>query len=144
MSRPATADDLEAVGAIEQACFGPEAWSSGLVADELASPDRVVLVHEADGRVDAYGTVGVVADVADLHRIATLPPAQGRGVARALLDDLLAAAAARGAERMLLEVAEPNVAARRLYEAAGFATISVRRRYYPSGADALVMERALA
>jgi ribosomal-protein-alanine acetyltransferase len=140
--RPATADDLEAVVALEQACFGPEAWSAGLVADELASPSRVVLVHD-DGAVRAYGTVGVVADVADLHRIATAPQQQGRGVGRALLDALLSAAREQGAERMLLEVADTNTAARRLYEGTGFATIATRRRYYPSGADALVMERAL-
>ncbi|TCI97751.1 ribosomal protein S18-alanine N-acetyltransferase [Aeromicrobium sp. IC_218] len=143
MIRPATADDLDAVVALEQACFGAEAWSAGLVADELASPSRAVLVHDEDG-VRAYGTIGVVADVADLHRIATHPRSQGHGLGRALLDALLTAARAQEAERMLLEVAATNEPARRLYERAGFATIATRRRYYASGADALVMERALA
>lgn len=142
MIRPAAPVDLDALVALERACFGTEAWSAGLVAGELAAADRVVLVHDAGG-VDAYGTIGVVADVADLHRIATLPAARGRGVARALLADLLDAAAERGAERMLLEVVATNAPARRLYDAAGFTTIATRRRYYASGADALVMERAL-
>jgi ribosomal-protein-alanine N-acetyltransferase len=140
--RPATTEDLDVLVAIERACFGGEAWSEGLLAGELGSDDRVVLVHE-DAGVDAYGTVGVVADVADLHRIATRPDARGRGVAATLLADLLDAARERGAERMLLEVADSNASARRLYERAGFATIATRRRYYPSGADALVMERVL-
>lgn len=142
MIRPATADDLDAVVALEQACFGAEAWSAGLVAGELASSSRVVLVHDEDG-VQAYGTIGVVADVADLHRIATHPRHQGRGVGRGLLDALLAAAREQRAARMLLEVAAPNEPARRLYERAGFTAIATRRRYYPSGADALVMERVL-
>lgn len=142
MIRPATADDVDAVVALEQACFGTEAWSAGLVAGELAADSRVVLVHDADG-VDAYGTVGVVAEVADLHRIATRPQRQGRGLARGLLDALLDAARGEGAERMLLEVADTNVPARRLYERAGFTTIATRRRYYPSGADALVLELVL-
>lgn len=142
MIRPATADDLDAVVALEQACFGAEAWSAGLVAGELTADTRVVLVHDDDG-VDAYGTVGVVADVADLHRIATRPQRQGQGLGRGLLDALLEAARGEGAERMLLEVADTNVPARTLYERAGFTTIATRRRYYPSGADALVMERVL-
>ncbi len=142
MIRPATADDLDAVVALERACFGAEAWSPGLVAGELAADSRVVLVHD-DAGVDAYGTIGVVADVADLHRIATRPQRQGRGLARGLLDALTSAAREQGAERMLLEVASTNDPARRLYERAGFATIATRRRYYASGADALVMERVL-
>ena len=41
---------------------------------------------------------------------------------------------------MLLEVADHNTAAIALYGSFGFGTISRRGRYYPDGADALVME----
>jgi ribosomal-protein-alanine N-acetyltransferase len=44
---------------------------------------------------------------------------------------------------MFLEVAERNGAARALYAAAGFAAAGRRRRYYPDGADALVLRRSL-
>jgi ribosomal-protein-alanine N-acetyltransferase len=48
---------------------------------------------------------------------------------------------------MLLEVRPSNDRARRLYESCGFATVGVRKRYYPSfnetREDALVMRRML-
>jgi ribosomal-protein-alanine N-acetyltransferase len=53
------------------------------------------------------------------------------------------AAAAAGAARMLLEVAEDNAAARALYAAAGFAPAGRRPRYYPDGRDALLLAAIL-
>ena len=48
-------------------------------------------------------------------------------------------AAARGAQAVLLEVAEPNVAARALYAGFGFQEVGQRRHYYADGSDALVL-----
>jgi ribosomal protein S18 acetylase RimI-like enzyme len=55
-----------------------------------------------------------------LAGMAVLPEARRRGVARALVQRLLADAQARGDRRMVLEVIEQNAAAVRLYESAGF------------------------
>ena len=45
---------------------------------------------------------------------------------------------------VMLEVRADNSAALRLYERFGFERISVRRRYYPDGADACIMRSVLA
>jgi ribosomal-protein-alanine N-acetyltransferase len=142
MIRPATATagDVAAIVAIESACFGPSAWSEALVTDEVRSERHVVLVTDD---LTAYGAVSLAADVADLDRIAVLPDARGRGVARAVLTTLVDRARDLGAERMLLEVAADNTAAIGLYEAHGFDTISTRAGYYAGGVDALVMELAI-
>jgi ribosomal-protein-alanine N-acetyltransferase len=67
------------------------------------------------------------------------PAAQGGGIGRALLRDLLAHA---GPRRVVLEVRTDNAAAIALYESEGFVILGVRRRYYrPSGADAYTMAR---
>jgi ribosomal-protein-alanine acetyltransferase len=140
--RPATVDDAVAITAIEQDAFGVDAWSATLVEQELAGPARVVLVAVQDGEVVGYASVSVVTDVADLTRIAVLTGQRRRGVARALLDAVVAAAAERGAQRLLLEVEASNSAATSLYRAVGAQEISRRRDYYGPGADALVMELA--
>ena len=81
-------------------------------------------------------------DVADLMTIATAPVAQGRGLGRRLLDELVRRAERSGAEALLLEVRADNEAAKRLYATSGFEVISVRRRYYqPGDIDALVMRK---
>ena len=64
-----------------------------------------------------------------------------------LLQAALEAAEREGAKAVYLEVAEDNVAARRLYASHGFEEAGRRRAYYPragAGAvDALVLRRAL-
>ena len=53
---------------------------------------------------------------------------------------LMCAAAARGAERMTLEVRPSNTPALRLYKGLGFAAIGVRKKYYQDNdEDAILM-----
>ncbi|MET0820915.1 MAG: ribosomal protein S18-alanine N-acetyltransferase [Aeromicrobium sp.] len=137
MSRRATLDDVDSITAIETTCFGASAWSETLVTDEVQGERNVVLVADD---VTAYGAISVTGDVADLDRIAVLPGSRGRGLARGLLVELVDLARDLDAERMLLEVAADNVAAIGLYEAHGFDTIAIRRRYYAGWVDALVMQ----
>ncbi|MCW2749201.1 MAG: rimI [Aeromicrobium sp.] len=137
MIRTATPGDVEAIVGIELACFGASAWGETLVRDEVAGERHHLLVSDD---LQAYGAVSLAGDVADLDRIAVLPPSRGQGLARELLTDLIDRARDLGAARMLLEVAADNTAAIGLYESFGFETISIRKAYYPDGADALVME----
>ncbi len=78
-----------------------------------------------------------------LQRIGVRPDHQRRGLARSLLDEVLAEAAAGGADRMLLEVSAVNTAALAFYARADFVEIDRRRRYYRDGSDAVVMRRSL-
>lgn len=140
MIRPAEEADLAALAALERQAFATDAWSEGSLRSELHQPDRTVLVDERDAVVVGYVDVGVVADVADLHRVAVAKAHRRQGTAGALLRAAHASAAARGATRVLLEVAADNEAALALYAAHGYARIARRRGYYGPGRDALVLE----
>lgn len=141
MIRPATSEDVTALLAIEVQCFGTGAWGASSLERAIEDPSQDVALTVSG---DAYAVVRVVDDTADLDRIAALPGVRRCGVGRGLLEHLTDHAVRRGARRMLLEVAEDNAGAIALYGAAGFAEIHRRRRYYPGGIDALVMERSLA
>lgn len=140
--RPATRDDVDAVAALERACFD-DPWSADSIAAELAATGRIVRVAAAPDGLLGWSSTSVVAETADLLRVAVDPSTRGRGLGRLLVDDVLHRVTESGAERVLLEVAEPNTAARGLYAATGFREIHRRRRYYADGADALVLERVL-
>ena len=142
MIRRVTRDDADAIVTIEREAFGDDAWSDTLVDLELTAPGRVVVAAEQDGLLVGYASAAVIADVADLTRIAVRPDARRSGTARALLDSLLEVAADRGAERMMLEVADTNESALGFYVASGFAEIARRRNYYGGGVDAVIMELA--
>jgi GNAT superfamily N-acetyltransferase len=65
----------------------------------------------------------LVEDTLVLECVATVPAARRQGVATRVVSALGAWGRGRGATRALLAVQERNVAARRLYERLGFATV---------------------
>ena len=130
----------EALAAIHAAAFPVgERWDAGAIAGQLAQPGVFGFIAAVGGLVLAR----VAADESEVLTLGVVPLARRTGLGRTLLDRAMAAAAARGAVRMLLEVADANVAARALYAASGFAVVGRRRGYYLGGGDALVLRAAL-
>lgn len=145
MIRDAKPDDVDAVARLEAENLGPDAWSRALVEDGItgALPTIHYLVAEDGGQVTAYAVASIVADIAELQRIAVTPAARRRGIARALLAEVVDRARAGGADRLLLEVRETNVEALAFYAATGFVEVDRRPRYYRDGSTAVVMRRSL-
>ncbi|ABL83162.1 MULTISPECIES: GNAT family N-acetyltransferase [unclassified Nocardioides] len=147
--RPATAEDAAAIAALERDNLGADAWSPALVQEGVAGnlPTVAYLVAEVDGdagpQVVGHAATSVVADIAELQRIAVDPAHRRTGVATELLDAAVAAARAGGADRLLLEVREDNAGALAFYAARGFVEVDRRRRYYRDGATAVVLRLGL-
>ena len=84
-----------------------------------------------------------VADEAEILTLAVDPAARRQGVGARLLREGAAEAAARGAARLFLEVADDNAAARALYARTGFTEAGRRPGYYArsdgSRQDALIL-----
>jgi len=143
--RPARPGDIDQLLALEQACFGDEAWPRGGIEAELTSPGRSYLVLQAGDRLLAYGGIATGPDFAEVMTVAVHPEFQGQGWGRRLMEHLISAAAQAGTDQVLLEVADNNSVAISLYQSMGFAAIGSRPRYYqPSDRDALVMRLDLA
>jgi ribosomal-protein-alanine N-acetyltransferase len=113
-------------------------WDEASLSALLASPG-VFSVEEPDGFI----LIRVVADEAEILTLAVRPSARRAGLGGRLVDAAVVRAAALGAERMFLEVAEGNAAARALYARTGFAGAGRRRGYYAradgSREDALIL-----
>lgn len=139
--RAAARADVEAIAALEQVAFPLDPWSPVLLeqAADGTVPTIGVLVAERDELFVGYAVVSVVDVDAELQRIAVPEDLRRSGVARTLLEAVHVHAASRGAERLLLEVREDNLAARILYERHGFTELGKRPRYYRDGATALVL-----
>jgi ribosomal-protein-alanine N-acetyltransferase len=137
--------DIPVLAALEPELFADDAWSEQTWWAELAGrPRRSYVVGERGGVVVGYAGVDLGGEVADVMTIAVAPAAQGQGLGTLLLDWLVAQARGGGAEHLMLEVRADNVAAQRLYSRAGFAALTVRRRYYqPGDVDALIMRLRL-
>lgn len=137
--------DIEQLTLLEQQLFAEDAWSEQTWWAELAGrPRRDYVAGVEGGEVIGYAGLDHGGEVADIMTVAVTPAARGHGLGRRLLDELEARAGAGRAASVMLEVRADNAAAIGLYERAGYAVVSTRRRYYqPSGVDALVMRKSL-
>ncbi len=143
--RPMATADVDAVLAVEVRAYA-HPWSRGNFIDSLAAGYTARLARGADGEVWGYFIAMPGVDELHLLNLTVAPECQGQGHGRTLLAAVVAEACALPASRLLLEVRESNVRARRLYAASGFAEVGRRRAYYPARAgreDAIVMSRAL-
>jgi [ribosomal protein S18]-alanine N-acetyltransferase len=133
--RPMEPSDLPAAMEVDSLCL-PRPWSEAVWREELESPLGLYLLLEEGGEI--FGQIGVRHVLDELHitTLAVRPERRRQGHARTLVGAALTAFP--GARRVHLEVRPSNAAARALYEALGFATTGLRRRYY-GDEDALLM-----
>lgn len=140
--RRLTYADLPQVIAIERRAF-PTPWSLAMFVLELSKPGGQCLAVRRDGALAGYVICSRYEDVWHIMNVAVDPSHLRRGIATALLDDLIGRLGEDA--RMTLEVRPSNHAAIALYERFGFLAAGTRRRYYQdNGEDALIMWRTPA
>jgi ribosomal-protein-alanine N-acetyltransferase len=141
----ATVDDAAAIARLEESCLGRDAWSACLVSEGLAHrlPTIGYVVARSEDGVLGHAVASYAGDIAELQRIAVDPAARRRGVASALLDEVVLRARRSAADRLLLEVREDNAGALAFYAARGFTEVDRRPRYYRDGATAVVLRLPL-
>ena len=132
-------DDLDRIMGVMQAAFDPaygEAWTRRQVGDALVLPHTFYLLAGVDGQapVPDEPVTGFVlsrgaAGDEELLLIAVHPEHRGKGIGRTLMERFIAAASARGMDRLFLEMRDGNPADK-LYRAVGFTPVGRRRQYY--------------
>lgn len=137
--RPLRPADLPVVDDLEHRLFG-DPWPQRFFLDALAAPEALCLVAEREGQLAGYLVASFEPPFAELQNLGTSPEHQRCGIARALLQELIATARVRGIRELGLEVRVSNAAAQALYRAHGFRLTGLRRGYYRSpDEDALLM-----
>lgn len=142
--RGATVRDIDQVVAFE----APEAsttWDAKALQEQFSLAwSHVQIVENISSQLVGYMVWWHVADELQLLNIVTALPQRGQGVGTFMLAELQSQAIARGCSRVVLEVRSRNMAARRLYERAGFVVSGTRPHYYSdTGEDAVLMELLL-
>ncbi|HHT15177.1 MAG TPA: ribosomal protein S18-alanine N-acetyltransferase [Clostridiales bacterium] len=132
--------DFEEVYAIEKESFS-EAWSyQSLYEDAFNNPLAHYFAAEEEGRILGYIGAHIILDEGHITTFAVKQSERRRGVGSLLLQSLIQYAANSGVNYMTLEVRESNTAVHKLYAAAGFFKVHVRKRYYEdNGEDAYLM-----
>lgn len=121
-------------------------YSEDRIRELLRHPLRRTWVVERDGELVGYAVAGegdlphpeVSARAGQLHRLYLLPPAQGGGWGRALMDAALAWLAEQGRAPVFIGVWENNLRAQAFYRRFGFEPVG--EYPYPVGST---MDREL-
>lgn len=136
----ATRADLDAVATLESQAFA-DPWTRQAFETALTERhSRFRVARGPDGEVIGYLIAWFVVDEGEIANLAIVPRARRHGVARALLEEIIAEAREARLSRLFLEVRESNAAARALYASRGFQPIARRARYYRKPVeDAIVL-----
>ena len=133
-------DDVTAVLEIERRVFA-DPWTDDFFHGELGQSLMHARIAEIEGQLAGYAMAWLGPGEGHLGNLAVSESYRRRGVARALVEDLLHHARLAGIERLSLEVRASNFAAQWLYRAYGFRLAGLRRGYYrDNGEDALILE----
>ena len=123
---------LESICELDQSCFADPypltTWRS-----YLDQPHRFQLfAFKSDGESVGYACFSVILPEAELLRIGIVQTKRGQGVARSALLYAQRELHLMGVSRILLEVRESNLAARKLYQRLGYIEDGERPHYYPA------------
>jgi ribosomal protein S18 acetylase RimI-like enzyme len=143
--RPARAEDVEALAALERKAFRGDRISRRGFRRFVASPRAVLIVAEEDGVLAGYVLVlfRSGSSIARLYSIAVAPEFARRGVGKALLAAAEEAALEHDRLGMRLEVHESNAKAITQYRKAGYQLFGHHAHYYADRGHALRFEKRL-
>ncbi len=139
--RPLETADIAAILPMEQKAFS-QPWSEESFRSLLTKDHAHYLVACMDSRVVGICGMLKLGDEGDIDKVLVDESYRGRGIAGALLQELLRQGKTAGISDFTLEVRVSNVPAIRLYESAGFVSEGVRPGFYEKPVeDAMIMWR---
>jgi len=122
---------------------GQRAWSEAEFTALLSEKNALSVISDS-----GFALGRTTLDEAELFLIMTKPSHRNQGIGRRILRTFEEQAREHALQRVILEVADTNTAAKALYISNGYQKIAIRKNYYtfPNGshADAIVMEKHLS
>ena len=135
------ASHVAQIAQLEKLCFS-DPWSENSIASELENKLAFWLVATEEDRVAGYIGSQTVMDETDMMNVAVHPDFRRKGIAEALVNDLVENLKKVGSHCLTLEVRASNVPAIALYEKLGFSEIGRRKNYYRNPKeDALILRK---
>ena len=141
--RSANAQDIPVMVSLDKQLFPYSPWSTGQYREEISAPTRhfIVALDDAQNIIGYAGVFAPGGTAADILTVGVVPEHRGQGIAKALMTLLTEWSKTQGSNAMMLEVKIDNLEAISLYESLGYMKLNIRKDYFGSGLDALVMRK---
>lgn len=129
------------VANLQQRCF-PDGWNEQMLLSGIDVGNLKGEVVYVNGELVGFLTYSVIDDFAELNDILVAPERRGEKIASFLMERFIKSVQVV-VSKIFLEVRESNEVAISLYKKYGFSKISVRKKYYSDGENAIVMQKVL-
>lgn len=120
-----------------------DGWNEKMLISAFDSGRFLCLGAEENNELLGVITVSIGIDDADIEGVVTKNAFLRKGIGKLLVKNALDEIKNKGIEKVFLEVRESNNPAKNLYESFGFKPVSVRKKYYIDGENAIVMVKEL-
>ena len=124
-----TKEHLESVYIMETECFS-HPWSRESLESEIENQTSHFLVAIENNEVVGYIGMSIVIDEGYIFNVAVKENSRNKGVATALINELVTYGKKNNFSFITLEVRESNEPARSLYSKFGFIKVGERKDYY--------------
>jgi len=141
IASPMSESDLPETVEIEQTTiYSP--WSRDMFLAEIERQNPGLIVFKVENRLIGYLCFWKVMDEAHLLNVSLRVDFRGKGLGKFIMDYLENTCRQIGLSKILLEVAETNHLAIKLYKKCGFVKVGLRKGFYQeTGDDAILMEK---
>lgn len=133
-----TKEHLDGVYIIETECFS-HPWSRQSLEDELNNETSLFLVAKEEGEVIGYIGMSIVIDEGYIFNVAVREGYRKKGVATALINELVTYGKKNNFCFLTLEVRESNLPAISLYSKFGFIKAGERKNYYSAPTENAIL-----
>lgn len=124
-----TSGQLDDIYIIETECFS-HPWSKQSLEEELNNETSLFLVAKEENEVIGYIGMSIVIDEGYIFNVAVREKYRNKGVATALINELVTYGKKNNFSFITLEVRESNLPAISLYSKFGFIKAGERKDYY--------------
>ncbi len=137
-----TKSHIDLILAVQKDNFS-DGWNREQLLSSFNENLLTVICLEINEKVVGFISYSICIDVADIEGVVVISSERGKGYGKQLVQRALTELKAKKVQKALLEVRESNLSAIKLYTSCGFEKISVRKKYYPDGENAIVMQKEL-
>lgn len=114
-------------------------WSPEVLKNEIIGENKKYIVAKLENEIIGFCGLMINFDEIEIMNIVVKKVYRGKGVGNALLNEIIRISQNLNCKKIFLEVNEKNKPAIKLYEKNGFKKIGIRKKYYNSRDDAIIM-----
>ena len=118
-------------------------WNQNQWEKELEKDDVTAMGVYFKNSIIGVCVIHKIFNEVEIRYLSVHPLYQKRGIGKKLIYQIFKDCNKENIKRIFLEVSCKNKRALRFYDIFGFETISIRKRYYKDGSDALLKEKKM-